>query len=103
RLKILLLLIFISRISLLSATSINGLTAYYKYGQVFCTWTNLSSAGNEYHLYKSSSPILHGSNLINCQYLGAVRDSSSFNKHLSEAEAQSYFLKIDSAGNFLDN
>lgn len=103
RLKILLLLFFISQANLLSATSVSGLNVSSKNGQVFCTWANLPSTGNEYHLYKSSSPILHGSDLINCQYLGAVRDSSSLNKRLSQVKSQTYFLKIDSEGNFLDN
>ena len=83
----------------LYATPVTGFSAFYKNGQVFSTWNNLSATGIQYRLYKSSFPILHGSDLINCEYLGAVHDSSSFNKHLTEVAGQSYFLKTDSTSN----
>lgn len=102
RLKILLPLLFFLLTNIVLATPVNTFTATYKNGQVFCTWTNLSSTGVEYHLYRSPNPIVHGSDLENCQYLGAVRDSSSLNKHLSEVESQYYFLKTDSLASPLD-
>jgi hypothetical protein len=103
RLKILFLLLLFTQKNFLSANPVTGFNAFYKNGQVFCTWTNSSSSGIEYHLYRSPLPILHGSYLTSCQYLGAVRDSSSYNKHLSEIESQPYYLKIDSQSSPLDN
>src|SRR5262245_46463339 len=83
RVTLWLVLLFFCFQNFLFASPVTGLSALCKNGQVFCTWTNLSSTGIEYRLYKSSAPIIHGSDLASCQYLGSVRDSSSYNKRLS--------------------
>lgn len=100
--KTVLLLTFLLQVNFLSATTVTGFAATHKHGQVFCTWNNLTSSGIQYRLYQSTSPIIHGSQLAACDYLGAVRDSSSYNKRLSEAESEPYFLKIDSLAVPLD-
>ena len=65
------------------ATPVTGINPVSKHGQVFVTWTNLTSTGVKYVLYKSAHPIIHGYQLDTAQNLGYVHDSSSLNKRLS--------------------
>ncbi|MEI7802065.1 MAG: alpha/beta hydrolase-fold protein, partial [Bacteroidota bacterium] len=82
---------------------VSNIHAVYKNGQVFVTWTNLSTTGVKYYLYKSVTPITNGTQLSFAQNLGYVVDSSGINKRLTKILSPTIpiGLRIDSAGNYL--
>ena len=81
---------------------VTNLSAFYRDGQVFVTWDNLSSTGVRYNLYKSTTPIQYGSQLSTAQNMGAVRDNSARNLRLTGIFGTRYF-KIDSSGTPLNS
>ena len=90
-------IIFLVQIISSAQTTVTNLSAFYRDGQVFVTWDNLSTTGVRYNLYKSSTPIQNGSQLSNAENLGSVRDHSARNLRLTGIFGTRYF-KIDSAG-----
>ena len=90
-------IIFLIQIISSAQTTVTNLSAFYRDGQVFVTWDNLTTTGVRYNLYKSATPILYGSQLSTAQNLGAVRDHSARNLRLTGIFGTRYF-KIDSAG-----
>jgi hypothetical protein len=75
---------------------VTNINAFFRDGQVFVTWTNLTTTNVRYTLYKSSNPILIGQQLSSAQNLGNVRDNSSLNQRLTEITGTPAYLKIDS-------
>jgi len=71
---------------------VTNISAFFRDGQVFVTWTNLTTTNVVYTLYRSSNPIDFGYQLASAQNLGNVRDNSSLNDRLTMGN-----LKIDSA------
>lgn len=82
-------IIIIFSVSLNHSATVTNINAVYRYGQVFVTWDNVTA--DFFVLYKSSAPILHGSDLSTAQNLGKVGPYSSFNVHPGR------HLRIDSA------
>ncbi len=82
--KILLLLFFFIAAQRLFATPVTGITAFYRSGQVFVTWNNLTITGVKYNLYLSTVPITSGGQLDSAQNLGWVPDSSAINQRMTE-------------------
>ncbi len=75
-----------------------GMNAFFRDGQVFVTWENLSTTDVLYTLYKSSTPILSGMDLPQVQNLGKVPGNSALNRRLSDlSQGIPKYLKIDSA------
>nr|MBP9884016.1 hypothetical protein [Chitinophagales bacterium] len=87
---------FITNLSF--ANTISGLTAFYRDGQVFLTWTNVSGEENYYLVYRSLSPIAYGWQLPGCEYLGKSHQLSAIDADLTAHYNQDYYLRIDSAG-----
>jgi hypothetical protein len=75
---------------------VTNINAFFRDGQVFVTWTNLTTTNVSYTLYKSSNLILNGQQLSSAQNLGYVRDNSSLNQRLTEITGTPAYLKIDS-------
>lgn len=82
----------------LKAKQVNGLTAKYRNGQTFLTWTNNANSKNYYKVYRSLTPILHGAQLAGCEYLGWVPQKSAVDNDLTAHFKQNYYLTIDSGG-----
>jgi hypothetical protein len=75
-----------------------GMSAFFRDGQVFVTWENLSITDVLYTLYKSSTPILSGMDLPQAQNLGKVPGNSALNRRLTDLSlGLPKYLKIDSA------
>jgi hypothetical protein len=94
--------LFSLQFSAFAQTTVTNLNAFYRDGQVFVTWDNLSTTGVRYNLYKSSTPIQNGAQLLNAENLGAVRDNSARNLRLTGIFGIRYF-KIDSSGTPLNS
>ncbi|HEY6625933.1 MAG TPA: T9SS type A sorting domain-containing protein [Ignavibacteriaceae bacterium] len=97
KLYLIFVLVFFAQLISFAQTTVTNLNAFYRDGQVFVTWDNLSTTSVRYNLYKSVTPILYGSQLSSAENLGAVRDSSAKNARLSGIFGTRYF-KIDSSG-----
>lgn len=82
------ILIFLLKSSIIISIPVTNINAVYRYGQVFVTWDNVTA--DLFILYKSSSPIIHGNNLLSAQNLGKVNYLSAFNAHPQR------YLRIDS-------
>ncbi|MBX7108731.1 MAG: hypothetical protein K1X61_08810 [Chitinophagales bacterium] len=82
----------------LTAKQVSTLTAVHRHGQVFLTWNNHPNNNNYYKVYRSLSPILHGSQLAGCEYLGWVSQKSAIDFDLTAHFKQNYYLAIDSGG-----
>jgi hypothetical protein len=80
------------------ANTITGLTAFYRDGQVFLTWTNVAGPENFYKVYRSLSPVAYGWQLSGCEYLGKTHQLSARDINLTTHYNQDYYLRIDSAG-----
>ncbi len=91
---ILLLLIYFSA----GASTVTGLTGFYRKGQVFLTWQNVSNQNTFYKVYRSVSPITSSSQLASCEYIGYTNANSSKDHNLSQQDLSNRFLHIDSAG-----
>ena len=79
-------------------STVTNLTATYSNGQVFLTWTNVSSTNQQYNVYRSSSKLTSSSQLNSSTLLGFVRDSSSKNYRLSQLDKKNIFFKIKDNG-----
>src|SRR4026209_396935 len=82
----------------IAAKHIAGLTAFYRSGQVFLTWNNVSIVNSFYKVYRSVSPIIISSQLSTCEYLGWTNQYSAKDHDLTYHYGQSSYLRIDSAG-----
>ena len=76
---------------------ITNMNAFFRDGQVFVTWDNLTTTNLVYMLYRSTNPIKFGSQLSAAQNLGSVRDNSALNQRLSSILGTTKYLKIDSS------
>lgn len=83
------------------AQTVTGLQGFWRDGQVFLTWNEISDASAFYKIYRSTSPITSSSQLASCEYLGKVNSHSSVNHNLSYAENTTRYLKIDPNAGFL--
>jgi hypothetical protein len=82
-------LIVLLSMPLANSETVTNINAVYRSGQLFLTWDNISAG--TFLVYKSPSPILHGSNLPFAQYLGRIGYSSAYNPSAGR------YLRIDSA------
>src|SRR6186997_770034 len=82
----------------ISAKHIAGLTGFYRDGQVFLTWNNVTNVNSFYKVYRSVSPITISSQLSTCEYLGWTNQYSAKDHDLTYHYGQSSYLRIDSAG-----
>lgn len=78
------------------ADAVSALAAQHHHGQTFLTWTTPAGSGWTYRIYGSSQPILSGADLPAAQLLGAVGDSSWFDRRLSNVWRQVYGFCTDS-------
>ncbi|MBA2407337.1 MAG: hypothetical protein H0V65_05025, partial [Chitinophagales bacterium] len=85
-------------LSVTYSTTVTGLTASFKFGQVFLTWNKNTSGSAFFLVYRSTSPITSGTQLSSCEYLGYVNDSSSVDHNISKADKILRYIVIDSAG-----
>jgi hypothetical protein len=87
-----------STVTVNEAATVTNINAFYRHGQVFITWDNLSMTNVVYTVYRSPAPIRHGYELISAQNLGTVHDSSALDLRLSNLSGgQRKYLKIDSS------
>lgn len=78
-----------------SVTAVNG---FYRQGQVFLTWNNLSNSNTLYKVYRAQAPILHGAQLNQAEYLGHTWQYSAKDIDLSIHYGTDHYLRIDSGG-----
>ena len=90
--------LYLLQLSAFAQTTVTNLNAFYRDGQVFVTWDNLTTTGVKYNLYKSPNPIQYGSQISSAQNLGAVRDNSARNLRLTNLLGGTRCFKTDSAG-----
>jgi len=76
--------------------TVSGLHAQNRSGQTFLTWTSPSGDGWTYRVYASPSPISSPSDLGIATLLGAVRDSTWYDRRLSVLTGLQYRFSIDS-------
>ncbi|MBK9099547.1 MAG: T9SS type A sorting domain-containing protein [bacterium] len=96
--------LFLLQLNVFAQTTVTNLNAFYRDGQVFVTWDNLTVTGVRYNLYKSPDPIHYGFQLASAQNLGLVRDNSARNLRLTNILLTgTRYFKIDSAGTPLPN
>ncbi|MBA2407550.1 MAG: T9SS type A sorting domain-containing protein [Chitinophagales bacterium] len=101
--KYTLLLLFIG-LSLVSfSATVSSLNGFYRNGQVFLTWQNISGSEAYYKVYRSTSPITTSSQLGNAEYLGWVNKSGSKDHNLSEHDGMDRYIRLDSAGTPLNS
>ncbi len=79
------------------AQTVTNLQAVAANGQVYLTWTNVADDKKNYRVYRSTNPIVQGTDLLNCEYLGWTDASSAINFHLT------YHDGIDRYWKFLAN
>lgn len=96
--KTLLTFLMLTGAASVDATPVANINAFYRDGQVFVTWDNLTTTNVLYTLYRSPNPIEFGSQLSSAQNLGSVRDNSALNQRLTRILGTTKYLKIDSAG-----
>jgi S-formylglutathione hydrolase FrmB len=75
--------------TLINATPVTNINAIFRFGQVFVTWDN--TADEIFIMYRSTTPITRGNQLMAAQNLGRVSTTSSYNTHSQRP------LRIDSA------
>ena len=83
---------------LVNPNTVSNFSAFYRDGQVFVTWDNLTTTGVKYNLYKSPDPIHYGLQLASAQNLGSVRDNSAKNQRLTTLLGNTRYFKTDSVG-----
>jgi hypothetical protein len=98
KLYLIFVLVFLIQLISFAQTTVINLSAFYRDGQVFVTWDNLSTTSVRYNLYKSVTPILYGSQLSSAENLGFVRDYSARNFRLTGIFGTTRYFKIDSSG-----
>ncbi|MDW8393129.1 MAG: hypothetical protein RMK52_02685 [Chitinophagales bacterium] len=84
-----------------SAQTVSNLSATYRDGQVFLTWTCPKGTNRQYNVYRSTTKFTDVSQLNSSTFVGFVRDSSCKNIRLSEILGGSRYFKIDPAGTTL--
>lgn len=80
------------------AVTVTNLTGFYRSGQVFLTWSNISNSTALYKIYRSKSKIEFGSQISTAEYLGYVNYHSSFDHNLTNADGVVKYQRIDSSG-----
>ena len=90
--------IFVLQLTAYTQTTVTNINSFYRDGQVFVTWDNLTTTGVRYNLYKSTELIQFGFQLALAQNLGSVRDNSAKNQRLTNILGGTRYFKIDSAG-----
>jgi len=78
------------------AQPVTNLQTVHRRGQTFLTWDNLARTGVTYRVYCSNAPIIRASDLTAQRRLGAVGDSTSYNRRLSSILGEPNFFRIDS-------
>lgn len=78
------------------AATVSGLRALHRSGQTFLTWTCPSGDGWTYRVYASPSAISSSSGLGAATLLGAVPDSTWYDRRLSVLKGLQYQFSIDS-------
>jgi hypothetical protein len=96
--KKILLIILVSMQYVVQAATITELEGFYRNGQVFLTWQNVSELNAFYKVYRSTAPITSGTQLSNCEYLGYTDTYSAKDWNLSRQDNAIRYLRIDSAG-----
>jgi hypothetical protein len=96
--RILIVLAFVIFCFSARASHVTGLTAFYRNGQAFLTWTNSAPASNYYKVYRSTTPIMHGTQLPACEYLGWTNQLSAKDFDMSKHYGTTSYLRIDSGG-----
>jgi predicted esterase len=74
---------------------VTNIRAFFRDGQVFITWDNLTSNNLLYTVYRYPEPIQHGHQLGSAQCLGNVRDNSGLDARMSQITGGSWYLRID--------
>lgn len=97
----LLAIIFFFSIRQSFAYQVTALTASYRNGQVFLTWTNPTATNLKYRVYRSSSKITSSTQIGSGIYLGYVMDNSAKNVRKSNVKGGNIYYKIESTGNAL--
>jgi hypothetical protein len=77
------------------AYKVSSLSATYKNGQVFLTWTNPAATNLKYRVYRSTTPITSGTQLNSSNLLGYVLDNSGKNIRKSNLKGTSTYYTID--------
>ena len=67
----------------LYAQTVTNLSGFYKRGQVFLTWTNVSNSTSLYKVYRSTAAITSSGQLATAEYLGQTNYHSSKDFNLS--------------------
>lgn len=97
----LLAIIFFFSIRQSFAYQVTALTASYRNGQVFLTWTNPTATNLKYRVYRSSSKITSSTQIGSGIYLGYVMDNSAKNVRKSNVKGGNIYYKIESTGSAL--
>ncbi|MBA3647292.1 MAG: hypothetical protein H0W62_01885 [Chitinophagales bacterium] len=84
---------------LVSASTVTNISAIYRNGQTFTTWTSPKGTNLQYNVYRSTSKFTSSSQLSSSTFLGFVRDSSSKNIRRTSLDHQNVFFKIKDNGN----
>nr|MBA2423645.1 hypothetical protein [Chitinophagales bacterium] len=96
--KYILVLAFISFSFFGFSQTISSFDGFYRNGQVFLTWQNISGSEAYYKVYRSKNPITSSSQLTTAEYLGWVNKEGAKDHNLSEHDGVNRYLRIDSAG-----
>ncbi|MCY7411414.1 MAG: hypothetical protein LH473_14165, partial [Chitinophagales bacterium] len=92
------LLILFSFPKIVLSQTVTNLTRFYRSGQVFLTWNNISNSTALYKVYRSTTKIETSGQLTTAEYLGYVNYHSSFDHNLTNADGVVKYQRIDSAG-----
>jgi pimeloyl-ACP methyl ester carboxylesterase len=86
-------------------TTVSGIRALPRSGQVFLTWKEVPDAGSTYYVYRSTSPIDDAADLAGAELLGSVDSDSSKNQRntLLAAGIPDYYAIEDLAPRLLDD
>lgn len=79
------------------ATSVSSLSAAHRNGQTFLVWTTPPGVGWTYRAYASSQPLDDAADLAGATLLGAVGDSTWYDRRLSSLRGGVHAFVIDSA------
>ena len=84
------------------ADQVTGLTAFHRSGQTFLTWTSPPGTGWIYRVYASGVPIVSDNALRSARMVGAVGDSTWYDRRLSALTGTIYSFRVDSLAPPLD-
>ncbi|HEY6866338.1 MAG TPA: hypothetical protein VI792_03720, partial [Candidatus Eisenbacteria bacterium] len=79
-------------------TRVTGIAAEHHDGQTFLTWTCPPGTGWTYRVYASPQPIRSAADIASATPLGAVQDSTWYDRRLSVLRGQVFAYAIDSLG-----